>query len=387
MNLQIRKAEENDILFISEVYSANKEQLHGDNRGVTEWKMLFYEKRYEYFIAETDIPAAWFRLEEVDGILWLDMLQVSPLLKRKGIGRKILSFTESSAGKRGIRCVGIHATADNHAALGLYLSCGYRITETGECTTADGVKRIGHTFFKSITEKRKTMKVGILCAMEEESAPFLPMFEEVKVSHTAMLTFREGKINGVDTVLVTSGICKVNAAIATRVLIDTYGVTAVINAGTSGGMDRTLKILDTGISTEVAYHDVAEHILTKYHPNMESIFFRADPHLVELSRKAAEKLDIPGKIYWGRLVTGEAFIADEGRRSINERYAPLTVDMETAAVAHACHVSGIPFIAIRTVTDTEDHSGSETAVLNACSASETAAKITAAVLAEMAAEK
>jgi adenosylhomocysteine nucleosidase len=31
--------------------------------------------------------------------------------------------------------------------------------------------------------------------------------------------------------------------------------------------------------------------------------------------------------------------------------------METAAVAHVCHANGVPFIAIRSVTDTEEDVG------------------------------
>ena len=31
--------------------------------------------------------------------------------------------------------------------------------------------------------------------------------------------------------------------------------------------------------------------------------------------------------------------------------------MESASVAHVCYVNNIPFIAIRSITDTEDHSG------------------------------
>ncbi len=38
---------------------------------------------------------------------------------------------------------------------------------------------------------------------------------------------------------------------------------------------------------------------------------------------------------------------------------PLTVDMETAAIAYVCYGNRVPFLAIRCVTDTASHSGSE----------------------------
>ncbi len=40
-----------------------------------------------------------------------------------------------------------------------------------------------------------------------------------------------------------SGVCKVNAAVATQILIDTYGCAAIINAGTAGGIDLSLSVL------------------------------------------------------------------------------------------------------------------------------------------------
>ncbi|MBR3823985.1 MAG: 5'-methylthioadenosine/adenosylhomocysteine nucleosidase [Lachnospiraceae bacterium] len=227
------------------------------------------------------------------------------------------------------------------------------------------------------------MKVGIICAGDSEVAPFLPIIEDCKTSEKAMLKFYEGKIEGVDIVTLFSGVCKVNAAIATQILIDTYHVDMVINAGVAGGMDPKLDIFDTVISTEVAYHDVNSEILTEFHPWMETVFFKADEELLKLSEKAVAKLNSDYNIVWGRMVTGEAFITDEGREEINERFAPLTVDMETGSIAHVCYVNQIPFIAIRSITDTPSHSGSEYFEVNCEKAAIIARDITVALLAEI----
>ena len=148
-----------------------------------------------------------------------------------------------------------------------------------------------------------------------------------------------------------------NAAIAAQILIDTYKVEAIINSGTAGGMNPDLEIYDSIISTEVAYHDVAPNILTEFHPWLNNVYFQADKELLELSRMAVSKINIEGRVYWGRMVTGEAFIDDEERSAITERFAPMTVDMESASVAHVCYVNRTPFISIRCVTDTATHSG------------------------------
>lgn len=227
------------------------------------------------------------------------------------------------------------------------------------------------------------MKAGIICAGDKELAPFLPLLGECKTTEKAMLTFYESTINGVDVVALYSGVCKVNAAVAAQILIDTYRVDCIINAGVAGGMDRELEIFDTVICTEVAHHDVDAGILTEFHPWMDSVFFKADNELLELSRKAVEKMEHDYRIVWGRMVTGEAFIADDGRQEINERFAPMTVDMETAAIAQVCYVNSVPFIAIRSITDTEDHSGTEHFEENCQKAAAIARDITAALLKEI----
>ena len=227
------------------------------------------------------------------------------------------------------------------------------------------------------------MRVGIICAGDREVAPFLPVISECKTTEKAMLKFYEGTISNVEVVVLFSGVCKVNAAIATQILIDTYHVNTIINAGVAGGMNEKLEIFDTVISTEVAYHDVAPNILTEFHPWLETVFFKADKGLLNVAKKAVDKLEQNYKVFWGRMVTGEAFVADEGREKINEQFEPLTVDMETASIAHVCYVNNIPFIAVRSITDTASHSGTGHFEENCEKASRIAKDITVAILTEL----
>jgi len=226
------------------------------------------------------------------------------------------------------------------------------------------------------------MKVGIICAGDRELEPFLPHIQDCKTSKKAMLTFYEGTINGIAIVTLYCGVCKTNAAIATQILIDSYNVDMVINAGTAGGMDNKLDIFDTVIATEVAHHDVHEGILTEFHPWMPSVFFKSDETLLELSKNAEKRLP-KHKIIYGRMVTGESFITDDGRDEINLAFKPLTVDMETASIAHACYVNEVPFIAIRTLTDTATHSGAEHFDKNVVMASGIAKDVVLEVLKEI----
>ena len=227
------------------------------------------------------------------------------------------------------------------------------------------------------------MKIGIICAGDEELSPFLPMIKDCRTVEKAMLKFYAGRIDSIEVIALFSGVCKVNAAIGTQLLVDLFSADMIINSGTAGGMDPGLDIFDTVISTEVCYHDVAPDILTEFHPWMESVFFTADPKLIRLSKTAVKKIRPAGKVIWGRMVTGESFITDEGRQKINQEFAPLTVDMETASIAHVCYVNRIPFLSIRCITDTAEHSGLDNFDENCAKASVIAKDITVALLTEI----
>lgn len=58
------------------------------------------------------------------------------------------------------------------------------------------------------------MKIGIVCASDDELAPFLTMIDSYKVTEKAMLKFYEGQICDMQVVALFSGVCKVNATIA-----------------------------------------------------------------------------------------------------------------------------------------------------------------------------
>ena len=226
------------------------------------------------------------------------------------------------------------------------------------------------------------MKIGIVCAGERELDPFLDVLKKDRKISKSMLVFHEGEIDQVRVVLVESGICKVNAAIASQILIDTFHVDLIINAGTAGAMDQSLKILDTVIATDLCYHDVADDILTESHPYMDSVFFKVDTLLIEKAKKAVlnERIE---NVFFGRIVTGEAFISEDGRERINKEFAPLAVDMESASVAHVCYVNNVPFMVIRSITDTPVHSGLDNYEINCVKASTMARDITVAVLKEL----
>lgn len=224
-------------------------------------------------------------------------------------------------------------------------------------------------------------QIGILCAGDTELAPFLEHMKGQQITEKAMLKFHTGTINHVNVAAVYSGVCKVNAAIAAQLLIDMFHVDLIINAGTAGGMKEGVQPFDTVISERVIYHDVADDILTDFHPWLKSNYFPADQELCAIARTYSRRSKHP--VLFGTMVTGEQFIEDEKREEINQKFDPLSTDMETAGVAHVCYVNRIPFLAVRTITDTVTHQGIETFDQNCEAASEISAEIVLGILGQL----
>lgn len=208
------------------------------------------------------------------------------------------------------------------------------------------------------------MRLGVIGPSEKEIISFINKISNKKQTEHAMLKFYSGIYEGIEVVSVVCGVCKVNASIATQLLIDKFEVTHIVLTGVAGALNNDLQIGDIVISSEVAYHDVENGILTKYHPWIEEAYFRPDSKLLELCEGVTKSLLVTSKCHTGRIITGESFITHNERENLIQKFNPLCVDMESAGVAHTCYVNSIPFIVIRSISDKADENGSEKFKIN-----------------------
>lgn len=205
-------------------------------------------------------------------------------------------------------------------------------------------------------------KVGIIGAMSVELELLKSKLEEnPAVTKAGGMTFTEGKINGIPVVLVQSGVGKVNAALCAQRLILKFGCTHIINTGIAGAMASGLKVLDFVASTDAVYHDMDAtgfgYKKTEI-PQMKCSDFPADGKMLEAARSAFKEFPAKHKLVFGRIATGDQFISDKEKKSaIQETCSPACVEMEGAAVAHACWINEIPFVIIRCMSDMADDDG------------------------------
>lgn len=194
------------------------------------------------------------------------------------------------------------------------------------------------------------MKIAIIMAMSKELSLLLPLIADIKEEITPLgQKVYTGRIARAEVAVMQCGIGKVNAALGTAHLIDTFRPDLVINTGVAGGTGEA-EVLDIVIGDRVAYHDVWCGPGTEWGDAAGCPrFFESDSRIASLPCLA----EGPG-IRHGLIASGDIFISrKEEVDHIKELYpGVLAVDMESAAIAQTCYLRDVPFFVVRVVSDT-----------------------------------
>lgn len=198
------------------------------------------------------------------------------------------------------------------------------------------------------------MKAGIIGAMEPEVAILKAKLSNCETISHAGYNFYQGQIDNSDVVIVQSGIGKVASALATAILIDKFQPDYVVNTGSAGGFDPSLKVGDIVVSSEVRYHDVD---VTAFGYEIGQLpanpaAFIPHPTLVNAAQIGIEKLSNINAML-GLITTGDTFMTKEDDIAKARANFPTmaAVEMEGAAIAHTCHQFNVPFVVVRSLSD------------------------------------
>jgi adenosylhomocysteine nucleosidase len=198
------------------------------------------------------------------------------------------------------------------------------------------------------------MKIAIIGAMEEEVTILRDRIEDKTVEVIAGCEFTFGKMDGVEVILLRSGIGKVNAAMSTTILLEKYAPDYVINTGSAGGYDPNLNIGDLVISSEVRHHDVDLTVFGYEYGQVAQLppAFLADKELIKVAEEGAKEISEVQTIQ-GLIATGDSFMNDPVRVDyIRDKFSDLkAVEMEAAAIAQVAHQFRVPFVIIRSLSD------------------------------------
>jgi adenosylhomocysteine nucleosidase len=158
-------------------------------------------------------------------------------------------------------------------------------------------------------------------------------------------------------------------------LLERFVVRAIVFTGVAGGLAPGVKVGDVVVATELLQHDMdASPLFPKYEvPLMGLSRFAADAAIGDalaivaqetlrdpvalVGQKAVDEFGLQSpKVHRGLLVSGDRFVSTAAESEALRRNLPdaLAVEMEGAAVAQVCHDYGVPFAAMRTISDRAD---------------------------------
>ena len=199
-------------------------------------------------------------------------------------------------------------------------------------------------------------KIGIIAAMEEEKNAIKNMMKDIKENKIYELIFTEGIINEKECVLVESGVGKVNSSRTTQIMIDKYDIEYVINTGSAGSATDELNIGDIVIGKKIVQHDfdiTAFGHKKGYISNVGEYIF-SDEKLINKFEEVVGAIDSEEiKIKIGTIATGDIFCTEAKMKDkIKEKFGADAIEMEAASIAQVCYLDKIPFIIIRSISDT-----------------------------------
>lgn len=222
-----------------------------------------------------------------------------------------------------------------------------------------------------------TQRIALISALHEELSDVLALMPDEQAVPLAGRTYWQGHWQGKEIVAVLSGIGKVAAATTTTLLIERFQPDGVLFTGVAGGLGAAVKVGDIVVGDRFGQHDMdASPLFPRYEmPGYGRSTFDADPRLTEALEQACDvavsalqqgqgldTLQALGlgrpAIHRGKIITGDRFVSTSAESHALRQQWPLAlaVDMESAAVAQVCHDHGVPFGAVRTVSDRADDS-------------------------------
>lgn len=201
--------------------------------------------------------------------------------------------------------------------------------------------------------------VGIIGAMDSEVTYLKEHVEGASARKVAGNEYVWGTLAGTSVVVARCGIGKVNAAVCAQVMIDLFGATHLINTGVAGSLDATIDIGDIVVATDAVEHDLDITPLgyaPGEHPGL-GVSFEADAGLRAAALAACAEVAPEVHAFEGRICSGDQFIGSNAAKArIIDAFGGKCCEMEGAAIAHVCQLSGIPFVVVRAISDKADDS-------------------------------
>jgi len=194
--------------------------------------------------------------------------------------------------------------------------------------------------------------------MHEELAAVLALMPDEQKVVVAGREFWQGHLHGHEVIAVLARIGKVAAATTATVLAERFRAGRVVFTGVAGGLGPGVQVGDVVVAGEFLQHDMdASPIFPRHEvPLYGRSRFASDCALATALCEAARSALPQARVHRGLVISGDRFVSTtaEARALQAELPEALAVEMEGAAFAQVCHDFGMPFAAVRTISDRAD---------------------------------
>src|SRR5262245_52903280 len=209
--------------------------------------------------------------------------------------------------------------------------------------------------------------------MESETEHLRRRVDEAHEAPLSRWRRTRGRLGATPIDLIVSGIGLINAAAAAATLCVLGRPDAIVNYGCAGAHRDDLGLGDVVLGDRVV-HVSAQVVLPAAEPKHTACLYHvhdvrtktdaiaADPELLALARRAVEGSALPpwpGETGAPRVVVGPVASADiwtqhgESIRTLHDLHGSLCEDMEAAAIAQVAAIHGVPFLAVKDISNNE----------------------------------
>ncbi len=224
-----------------------------------------------------------------------------------------------------------------------------------------------------LAPRRDLPRVVIVSAFAAEQAVLRARLTDAHTHTFGLFTYTSGQLNGRDVLLFVSGESLVNAAIHTQHALDHFDVSQVVMVGIAGALDPALQVGDVVIPQAWALYQEGVYLLESADGTLIRPDWLADdtPQCDGLAAKAVKRIDGQTRTTFpaetalinaahtldavqvgGVGVSGQAYLNNAALGAcLFESFGARIVDMESAAVAQVADSHGVPFVAVRAVSD------------------------------------
>lgn len=224
--------------------------------------------------------------------------------------------------------------------------------------------------------------VAIVVALEAELMHLVNGFEDVTIITDEAWTEYHFRVGRLSIVVIRGGVGSVSCGAATEHVIGRHNPTHILNYGSAGSQVRDILPGDVVIGEKVVAYSTLQIL-----PNGEELFIQrqfsvngeggkitessvtCNPELVLIARERAigwtpepwpirpsltHQPDRSPMIRSGIVISGDIWIQSIDRiDQLHQRHDSLVADMEAAAIGQVATLHGIPFLAVKDVSNNE----------------------------------